>query len=284
MLLPTWNEQRDSARRDILLWMRRVDRFWKLLTTRSFTPLGKLDVLRVLSSRREKKKVLYPIHLPVGENFVDGENAAVDFQVLGQVFLDEVYGDLQFRDRIVIDVGAHKGYFAAYALMSGAKAIFAYEPERTNFTCLERFAESAKLHGMSIQIFQAAVTDSDGEVALYLSTESWRHTTVLGQGHSSNEALRVRSCSLANILKDAEAKFDGQELILKIDAEGVEGTLLLNTPSDCFAPVKELIFEYHSFATCGLQIILERLQSLGFEYRASVKEPDLHHLCANSRN
>jgi FkbM family methyltransferase len=277
-----WDEEGDCVRRDILLKMRRIDRFWKILTSRSFTPLGKLDLLRVLSARRERKKVLYPIRLPVGENLVDGENAAVDFQVLGQVFLDEVYGELQFRDRIVIDVGAHKGYFAAYALMSGAKAILSYEPERMNFTCLARFAESARLHGMAIQIFHVAVSDSDGEVTLYLSHESWRHTTVLRQGDPPGQTLRVRSCSLARILERVATTFIGQELILKIDAEGVEGQLLLNTPSDCFAPVKEIVFEYHSFAGCELRIILERLQSLGFEYRASVKDSDLHHLCAYS--
>lgn len=109
--------------------MRRIDRLWKILTSRSFTLIGKRDLLRVLSARRDKKKGLYPIRLPVGENFADGENAGVDFQVLAQVFLDEVYGELKFQDRIVIDVGAHKGYFAAYALMSGAKAVLSYEPE-----------------------------------------------------------------------------------------------------------------------------------------------------------
>ena len=264
--------------------VRRIDRFWKILTSGSFTLLGKLDTLRVLSSRGKKKKAFYPIRLPVGELFVDGENAAVDFQVLAQVFLDVAYGELQLQDRIVIDVGAHKGYFAAYALMAGAKAVLSYEPEGTNFTCLARFAESARLHGKAIQVFRAAVSDSDGEVTLHVSRESWRHTTLAGQEHSSGETLRVRSCSLGSILDEVKREVFERELILKIDAEGAECPLLLNTPAKCFAAVKEVMFEHHSFAGCELHLILDRLQSLGFEYMASGREADLHHLRANSHS
>jgi hypothetical protein len=49
----------------------------------------------------------------VGELLVDGQNAATDFQVLGQVLLDEFYSEVDLKDRIVLDIGAHKGYFAA---------------------------------------------------------------------------------------------------------------------------------------------------------------------------
>jgi len=257
--------------------MRRIDRLWKILTSGSFSLTGKRDLLRVLLSRRDKIKSLFPIRLPAGKAFVDGQNAAADFQVLAQVFLDEVYGKLEFQDRIVIDVGAHKGYFAAYALISGAKAVLSYEPEVVNFSCLARFAGSAKLHGQAIQISQAAVSDTDGEVALYLSPESWAHSILQGQGLSPKNSLRVRSYSLASILRKAEKEFLGRELILKIDAEGVECPLLLNTPAECFAAVKEVVFEYHVFSGCDLRIILDRLQSLGFEYVASIRDADLHH-------
>jgi hypothetical protein len=136
---------------------------------------------------------------------------------------------------------------------------------------------------VAIRICQAAVSDADSEVTLYLSRESWGHTVIAGQKHCPGETLRVRSYSLANILEETKTEFVGQELILKIDAEGVEGPLLLNTPADCFASVKEVMFEYHSFAGCDLRVILDRLQSLGFEYTASVKDVDLHRFRANSR-
>jgi FkbM family methyltransferase len=262
--------------------MRRIDRLWKILTSTSLTLSGKRDLFRVLSARRHKRKALFPIQLPIGQAVADGENCAVDFQVFAQIFLDKVYGKLEFQDRIVIDIGAHKGYFAAYALMSGAKAVLSYEPEEVNFKCLARFAESATFHGLAIQIFQAAVSEVDGEVALYLSPESWSHTILQHRGFSPNTGLRVRSYSLTNILRKTEAEFSGQELILKVDAEGVEGSLLVKTPDEYFASVKEVVFEYHAFGGYDLRTVLERLEYLGFEYVASAKDADLHHVRSSS--
>jgi FkbM family methyltransferase len=257
--------------------VRRVDRIWKILTSRSLTPKGKYDLFRILSRRQHKRSGLYPVCLPIGEAFVDGENARVDFQVLAQIFLDEVYANLEFGGSIVVDIGAHKGYFAAYALMSGAKAVLSYEPEAVNFSCLERFAESAKCHGLAIQVSQVAVSDTNGKITLYLSTESWRHSILSGRDLSSKNSLQVRSYTLANILRSAETEFLGHEFILKIDAEGVEGLLLVNTPAEYFSAVKEIIFEYHTFSGCDLQVILDRLRSFGFEYTESVRDADLHH-------
>jgi len=150
-----------------------------------------MDVLKMVWARREKKRTFRSIRLPVGKIFMDGQNAAIDFQVLGQVLLDEVYSEVHLRDKVVIDLGAHKGYFAAYALMVGAKAVFSYEPEPTNFMCLARFAETARLQGKMIVVVQAAAGAADGELTLYTSHESWRHTTIAGQNEASSGKLQV---------------------------------------------------------------------------------------------
>jgi hypothetical protein len=160
--------------------MKRIDRLFKILANNSFTNMGRMDVLRVVWARRNKETIFRSIPLPVGKIFVDGQNAAIDFQVLGQVLLDEIYSEVNLRDKVVVDLGAHKGYFATYALTAGARAVFSYEPEPTNFACLSRFAETARLHGKMIEVFQAATGAADGEVTLYRSDESWRHTTIAG--------------------------------------------------------------------------------------------------------
>jgi FkbM family methyltransferase len=258
------------------LRMRRIDRLFKILANESFTTMGRMDVLRVVWTRREKKKTFHSIRLPVGEIFVDGENAAIDFQVLGQVLLDQVYSEVHLRDKVVVDLGAHKGYFAAYALMAGAKAVFSYEPQPTNFACLSRFAETARLQGKIIEVIQAAAGAVDGELTLYTSHESWRHTTIAGQIEVSGGKLQVPCNSLKTILANVRKRFPEENLILKIDAEGAECPILLQTPKECFATIREVVFEYHSFADCGLHDILTKIKVFGFEYAACVKEGDLH--------
>jgi FkbM family methyltransferase len=256
--------------------MRRIDRLFKILANNSFTAMGRMDVLRVVWARRKKERTYRSIRLHVGKIFVDGQDAVIDFQVLGQVLLDEVYSEVDMRDKVVVDLGAHKGYFAAYALTVGAKAVFSYEPEPTNFACLSRFADTARLHGKIIEVIQAAAAAADGKLTLYRSDESWRHTTIAGQREGSGGRLQVPCHSLSSILAHVRNRFPEENLILKVDAEGAECPILLRAPEECFASIREVVFEYHAFAGCGLQAILTRIEGLGFEYAACVKEGDLH--------
>jgi FkbM family methyltransferase len=256
--------------------MRRIDRLFKILVNNSFTIMGRMDVLRMVWARRQKKRIFRSIRLPVGEIFIDGENAAIDFQVLGQVLLDEVYSEVQLRDKVVVDLGAHKGYFAAFALMAGAKAVFSYEPEPTNFACLCRFADTARLRGKIIEVIQAAAGATDGELTLYMSFESWRHTTIAGQSEVSGRKLQVPCNSLGSILANVRKRFPQESIVLKVDAEGAECAILLHSPKECFTSICEVVFEYHSFAGCSLESISARIGALGFEYAACVKQADLH--------
>ena len=207
---------------------------------------------------------------------MDGQNAAIDFQVLGQVLLDEVYSEVHLRDKVVVDLGAHKGYFAAYALMEGAKAVFSYEPEPTNFECLCRFAATTRSHGKIIEVIQAAAGATEGELTLYTSSESWRHSTIAGGREVSAGKLQVACNSLSTILANVRKRFPEEPIVLKVDAEGAECAILLCAPDECFTAICEVVFEYHSFAGCSLESILARIEVLGFEYALCVKEADLH--------
>jgi FkbM family methyltransferase len=256
--------------------MRRIDRLWHILIRRSFTSLGRLDLIRIVAARRKKRSGFYPVRVRVGELLVDGQSAATDFQVLGQVLLDEFYSEVNLKDRIVLDIGAHKGYFAAYALMAGAKAVVSYEPEPTNFHCLAHFAESARRHGKAIEVVQAAVSDQEGELPFHTSSESWSHSLLHYQSQSYLQTIRVRAASLSTVLADASEAFPGEQFVLKVDAEGAECPLLLNSPADIFTLVREIAFEHHRFAGRSLEDIIYRQQSLGFLYLPSAREGDLH--------
>jgi FkbM family methyltransferase len=256
--------------------MRKIDRLWHILIRQSFTPLGRLDLVRTVAARRKKRPGFYPVRVHVGELLVDGQNAATDFQVLGQVLLDEFYSEVDLKDRIVLDIGAHKGYFAAYALMAGAKAVVSYEPEPTNFYCLSHFAESARRHAKAIEVVQAAVSDQEGELPFHTSSESWRHSLLQYQSQGYLQTIRVRASSLSTVLADASEAYPGEEFVLKVDAEGAECPLLLNSPADIFTLVSEIVFEHHSFVGCNPEDIINRQQALGFLYCPSERERDLH--------
>ena len=47
-----------------------------------------------------------------------------------------------YAGAVVLDLGAHKGYFGAYALARGARLVISFEPETANLELLERGAET----------------------------------------------------------------------------------------------------------------------------------------------
>jgi FkbM family methyltransferase len=248
----------------------------RLLSQDLLTWRGRSDFFAAFRSRNRISSRIQPIHLVRGIVFVDGKTSVIDLRTFAQVFLDEVYSGLEFRDCAVIDIGAHKGYFAAYAMLRGAKAVICYEPEDSNFRALSLFAESTDGSKRVIELHQEAGGE-DGEAQLYVSSESWCHSTIARPELKYSKTINVPSRSLPNILLEARKRFTKDNIILKIDAEGAECPLLLNASAESLSEVREIIFEFHTFSHCSLQHIVEKLSSVGFEYITIVKQADLHH-------
>jgi hypothetical protein len=76
-------------------------------------------------------------------------------------------------------------------------------------------------------------------------------------------------------LAEVRKNFPAEKLVLKIDAEGAECPILLRAPEKCFASIRDVVFEYHTFAGCGLDAIRKRIEVFGFEYAAYAEEADL---------
>ena len=89
----------------------RIHRGWMLMVGNSIPIRGRLDVFKILRVRRKKLSRSHAIRLSQGKVFVDGQNAIIDLRVFAQIFVDQVYRNLDLTDRIVIDIGAHKEYF-----------------------------------------------------------------------------------------------------------------------------------------------------------------------------
>ena len=70
-----------------------------------------------------------------------------DRGTFGEIFVTQCYSS-DYSDATVVDIGAHKGYFGAFAFVQGAKAVLSYEPEDENFAALERAAESFRARGL----------------------------------------------------------------------------------------------------------------------------------------
>jgi len=70
----------------------------------------------------------------------------IDWETLKWVLVDEAY-PTDYAGAVVLDIGAHKGYFGAFALERGARTVISFEPESRNFELLERCAASYREQG-----------------------------------------------------------------------------------------------------------------------------------------
>src|SRR5208283_3437662 len=107
----------------------------------------------------------------------------------------------------VIDVGANVGVFSIFAVMNGAKQVYAYEPDPSNYDKLVDFVSGFK----NIKAINLAVV-KPGLSQVYLSDSG---TTIC----KVSETGDLAGCtSLEELLRD----IPGDDLLLKLDCEGSE--------------------------------------------------------------
>jgi FkbM family methyltransferase len=177
-----------------------------------------------------------------------------DRGTFGEIFVAQCYGSA-YLDATVVDIGAHKGYFGAYALSHGAKAVLSYEPENENFAALERAADSFRAKGHEWRTTQAAVGSHARTAHLNVSRSSWTHS--LRQDPETDPTGRVQDVTVIpfrDVLEEAAAF--NRRMIVKIDVEGSECEVVLETARELWATVDELFLEMHSFAPCSAEDVI----------------------------
>jgi FkbM family methyltransferase len=167
---------------------------------------------------------------------------------------------IQPKDTI-IDIGGHIGSFSIWAAKQANRGqVFTFEPNHENFGLLQ---ENQKINNVSnLKVFNLAVADKAGEITLFNSKhQNMGHSFY--ENHLQNKTT-VKTITLAEILESNKInKVD----LLKVDAEGAEYPILLNTSPKVLQKINKIILEYHDYLNHGYnyQDIKHHLKSNGFE-------------------
>ena len=132
----------------------------------------RVDLLAADLRRKLAPRALYPVRYGPGTVYLSNSDYVVDRKSFGFAVVEENYAT-DYEGAVVVDIGAHKGYFAAYAASRGAHAVVAYEPESANLGVLERTA--AAYFGVEWTIRRAAVDATSGRSELHVMGASWGH-------------------------------------------------------------------------------------------------------------
>lgn len=252
-------------------------RLVQVLRDRSVPLRTRVDLARAQARRRTRARAVYPVRYGHGTVFLSDADFGIDWESLKFVVADHAY-PTEYGSALVLDIGAHKGYYGAYALANGARAVVSFEPEGANCELLERAAATYRAQGADWQVRRVAVGAEAGKAELHVMGASWGHALHPPEEFSQYEVgtEQVPVEAMTEVLAEAASlAAAGSRLVVKVNTEGEECAIVLGTPAEAWARVDEVFVEHHPWAVCGAAEIAARLAEAGFSEAPSEVAPVL---------
>jgi len=198
-----------------------------------------------------------------------------DESVFEEIFVDRDYKLLDQpitqSKAIILDIGAHTGYFAIYAsVLNPTTQILSFEPEPSNFKLLKENLKQNRIHNAKAKNLAVAGTNSPR--TLIISEDSHNHSllTEAVQKPQPQTQTTTQTTTLDLILK----AHDHCDLI-KMDVEGAEYEILAATQPETFTKIKTLFIEYHEFTPDqNHQTLIQLLKAQGFKTQSQQNHYD----------
>lgn len=239
---------------------------YKKIIKKSFgTGLGKFRFIRIINDS---------IISSIKPDFIEIRGHKMVIDSLDNLYLDIFKTHDEFETKfveriikkgdIVIDVGAHMGYYSLlFAKLVGKEGkIFAFEPDPKNFSRAEK---NIKLNNYTnVLLTQKAVSDKTGDATLYLGDLSGGNSIMSTK--ENQKKISIKSVKLDDFFEHGEKKID----FVKLDAEGFEYAIIHGMES-ILSQNKELVllveFYPELIKKAGVEPIeyIKLLDSNGFE-------------------
>ncbi len=193
-----------------------------------------LDYLKL----SRKGEVVYKLRNGI---MLKATKGSFDKSIIKEIWLDKNYNPPGFeigKKDIVIDIGAHKGFFSIFAAVQAREGeVYSFEPSSYNFKFL---VENIKINNLSnIKAFNLGVCEKRGMKRLFMSNESATYSIY---GNNKKYYEDIRCITLEDIFTNHRIeKCD----FLKMDCEGVEYEILFNTPKDIIHKIDKISLEAH---------------------------------------
>jgi FkbM family methyltransferase len=164
-----------------------------------------------------------------------------------EIFAEDCYrfewllGSLIERPIQVIDIGGHVGTFSCrLTQLHPAASVLAFEPSETTARFLRRNLELNAVADR-VTVFQGALAATSGHAVFADNGAGSGLNGLAAAGHSSGVATDVRTVSFDDAVAMPPAPVD----VVKIDCEGGEYDLVLNSSPHSWDSVQRVVIEYH---------------------------------------
>lgn len=195
-----------------------------------------------------------------GIKFILRKNTS-DHYVIDEIFNETVYGEKPTG--IVFDIGANIGAYTLYGAQN-AEHIFSFEPESSNYECLEKNISLNNFR--NINIFKKAIGDKKRNVLLYKGRNNKGMSSTAIMTSFITEQVEMIS------LEDALTLCGVDHIdTLKIDIEGGEYQLIENVPDYIFDRIGSINMEFHRVPGNSLNNLIHKLEQNGYELKIKRK-------------
>lgn len=164
-----------------------------------------------------------------------------------EVFAEDEYAMSWFAQGlpsspVLVDIGAHIGCFTLdFARRHPESRVVAYEPTPSTGDYLER---NIAANGLTdrVSVHRQAVGAETGHLVMADNGVGSGHNGVLHLGESGATTIEVPCVSLFDVIESVGRQVD----VLKMDAEGAEYDVVLNSPEHVWSRVERVVMEYHA--------------------------------------
>jgi FkbM family methyltransferase len=182
------------------------------------------------------------------------------------VILSRLFRYVTKQTDIVVDIGAHKGYFSVFASYEAKKGkVFAFEPFKKNYDALNANIRLNKRK--NIKAYNLGIAGSKKNIVLYANAGNAGGMSVVADWFKKEknvESHKISCISLQDVFSLCKIK---QIDYLKVDCEGGEYDILLNAKPATMKKVHKIGMEFHQIGKLKVGLLEKFLKQNGYRIR-----------------
>lgn len=206
---------------------------------------------------------LHQIRLRNGLTLSANKNAG-DLTTLFEIFVNDDYDFESDKDSKIniLDIGANVGYFSLYiSKRFPNSSIFSFEPFGDTFKRLRENID--KNRAENIKPLRFAISDFNGTADFY--SFEWAGCNTLHPGNFDENLSKKTTVDCIAFDKISEITGHTGFEFGKVDCEGSEYKIFLNSKDETIRSVKNYIIEVHNNETFHMSDLVSRFEQLGYQ-------------------
>ena len=196
---------------------------------------------------------------------------------------DRVEGFTIKEKDVIVDIGAHVGYFTIYAAKKAKRGkVISFEPSKESFKVLKNNLKINNIQNVNVE--NIGVRNESGTSTLYVDEDN-----EIGNSMFSNDKNLIKENVQVTSIPEIIKKYNIKSIdLLKLDCEGAEYEIILKLPINILNKIKRISMEVHKIDNFDIKdiekFLLENNFQVKTEYLLGQSDTSLPMLYAKNQN